>query len=238
MRQNNILWVPLDLPLIPKELTLDNIKENYSYVPDLDTETEKKYAAEKRHHAYAWNVLKLHVPKHSYQSKTPPLSLYETQNDDVAWTWTDEARALCPGLIDYIEKHLPFSKLKYVSAISSRGTVPMHVDHTENIPLEEKIYYTENDPCYYRLVLDGKINKDSFYIWTKKLGKVYCRMPENSPGWAMGSYSCGHGNDEELPTQKLLLYVMGDLDLSRHKNLIQNSFERFKDYSIVKDYEV
>ena len=81
----------------------------------------------------------------------------------------------------------------------------MHLDLRDDIKQKEKNYYRDNDPCFYRLLLDGDLNRDTFYIFTKTLGKVYCTLPRSSPGWAMGSYSCAHGNDEVEPNKKLLL---------------------------------
>lgn len=227
---NEILWCPIDIPPIPNELNLKTIGENYTFSPNVDVEIQKKLAAERKHHLYIWDSFRLRVPIEEV------LEPYQTQVKNTDWAWTEEAKNLCPGLIEYIEKNLPFEKIKYVTAISSKGSVPMHYDLKENISQDEKDFYKKNDPCFYRLILDGKISEDSFYIYTKTLGKVYCRMPEDSPGWVMGSYSCGHGNDENTPNQKLLLYIMGDLDLDRHQSLVQRSYSKYKDYAVIKDY--
>ena len=53
----------------------------------------------------------------------------------------------------------------------------------------------------------------------------------------MGSYSCAHGNDEADANQKLLLYVMGDLDLDRHRDLVERSAKIYKEYAVIRDYE-
>jgi hypothetical protein len=209
---------------------MENI--SYTYIPDIDKDQENQFKEQKKHHLYAWNSFRIRVPKHI--SNQP----YETQINNIEWVWSQEALTLCPGLIGYIKSYLPFKKFKYIAAISSRGEVPMHFDHTEKISDNEQEFYKSNDPCYYRILLDGTINDQTFYVYTKKLGKKYCRLPNNSPGWAMGSYSCAHGNDESLSGQKLLLYVMGDLDRERHLNLIERSYKKFSEYSIVRDYEV
>jgi hypothetical protein len=227
---NNILWVPLDLPLPPKELTLKKLQDHYTFVPNLSEKDRIDLEKQKKHHLYAWNSFRIHVP--SGETENP----YETQVDDVNWNWTTEAQNICPQLIAYIKQHLPFKKFKYITAISSNGSVPLHLDLTDNLTEEEKLYYKENDPCFYRLLLDGEMHKDSFYVYTKSLGKVYCTVPDSSPGWAMGSYSCAHGNDETVPNQKLLLYVMGDLDLERHQDLIDRSHKIYKEFAVVKEY--
>lgn len=229
---NNILWTPLDLPFPPKELTLDSLKNFYTFVPQISEEKRMELEKQKKHHLYAWNSFRIHVPDKPIENP------YETQVENFSWHWTEEAQTLCPKLIDYIKEHLPFHRFKYITAISSNGTVPMHLDLRDDIKQEEKNYYRDNDPCFYRLLLDGDLNRDTFYVFTKKLGKVYCTLPRSSPGWAMGSYSCAHGNDEVEPNKKLLLYVMGDLDLERHKDLIERSARIYKEYTVIKDYEV
>lgn len=228
---NNILWLPLDLPLLPKEITLDNINPLYTYKPRLSQEERQQLMDNREHHQYAWDCFHMRLPK------TEVLKPYYNQVSDIDYEWTDVAKENCPELINYIETQLPFKNIKYVTAISSIGSVPLHLDLKENLPLEEKQVYTDNDPCFYRFVLDGTIHPNSFYVYTKKLGKVYCNFPDTSPGWVMGSYSCAHGNDEELPFQKILMYVMGDLDIDKHQELIQRSYSRYKDYAIVRNYE-
>lgn len=230
MNLNDILWVPLDLPRVPEDLSLENI--SYTFIPDLDKDQETQLREQRKHHLYVWNSFRIRIPKNSVDQP------YETQVDDIEWTWSDDALIRCPNLIKYIEAYLPFKKLKYTAAISSRGEVPIHFDHKENIPDKERDFYKQSDPCYYRILLDGTINDSTFYVYTKTLGKKYCKLPENSPGWAMGSYSCAHGNDESLSGQKLLLYVMGDLNIEKHQELIERSYNKFKEYSIVRDYAV
>jgi hypothetical protein len=227
---NDILWVPLDLPSVPEDLKLENI--SYTFVPDLDKDKKQQLRDQRKHHLYVWNSFRLRIPRDNVEQP------YDEQVSDVDWIWTEEALSICPALIDYIETYLPFKKLKYVAAISSRGEVPMHFDHKENISEIEKQFYKSNDPYYYRLLLDGTINDNTFYVYTKTLGKKYCKLPDNSPGWAMGSYSCAHGNDEPLSGQKLLLYVMGDIDTSRHLDLVERSYNKFREYAIVRDYAV
>lgn len=229
MNLNKILYVPLDLPVVPKDLSLENIA--YTFVPENSVNEIEELKLKRKHHLYAWNSFIIRSPKNRNNES------YSSQLDDIEWEYTIEASKQCPNLIKYIETYLPYNKFKFIAAISSRGEVPMHFDHTESIPYTEQHFYKANDPCYYRILLDGSINDKSFYIYTKKLGKQYCSLPSDSPGWAMGSYSCAHGNDESLTGQKLLLYVMGDLDLNRHHELICRSFNKFQRYAIVKEYD-
>ena len=45
----NILWVPLDLPPIKKEVTLENIGALFDYVPNASSE-ERMVLSEQRQH--------------------------------------------------------------------------------------------------------------------------------------------------------------------------------------------
>jgi len=98
--------------------------------------------------------------------------------------------------------------------------------------IEEKKNYLDHEPSIYRLLIDGNIHSNSFYVATMSAGKKYIKMPNDSPGWAMGCYSCAHGNDEKISNQKLLVYLMGDLDTEKHNDLIESSYAKYKDFAI------
>ena len=222
----NILWVPLDLPLPPKEITLENIKQFFDYIPNASTTEREQYSQQKQHYKYAWNTFRLRAVSTVQGS-------WETQNDTSEWEWTAGALAHCPGLVDYINTYLPFKKIKAASIMSSTGVVPLHLDMHIDAPLSEKQNYLDNEPSVYRLLIDGEMHTNSFYVASPTVGKIYTTLPETSPGWAMGCYSCGHGNDEETPHQKILLYIMGDLDPIRHKELVERSLVKYKEYAVL-----
>lgn len=227
----NILWVPLDLPPIEKEITLANIKNLFDYVPNASQEERKILAEQKQHYKYAWNTFRLRYPG---EQKVD----WAGQNLNQNWEWTENAREHCPKLISYIEQYLPFSNLKAVSIMSSTGLVPLHLDMPLSAPDHEKQNYIENEPSIFRLLLDGSIREKSFYVASRSTGKQYVTLPTDSPGWAMGCYSCGHGNDQIEPHQKLLVYLMGDLDKNKHTELISRSFNKFKNYTVLSTEQI
>ena len=49
---NNILWVPLDLPLPPRELTLEKLQEHYTFVPTISDQDKAELEKQKKHHLY------------------------------------------------------------------------------------------------------------------------------------------------------------------------------------------
>lgn len=225
MNFKKIAWIPLDLPMLDSEITLENIGNFYNYVPNVSEEERKKYTLQKQHYKYAWNTFRLRKPASSNPDWT-------NQNSDEEWQWNEDALTVCPKLVSYITENLPFKKLKAVSIMSSNGIVPAHLDMYESASLTEKRNYIENEPSIYRLIVDGAIHKNSFYVVSPSLGKRYVTLPEDSPGWAMGAYSCAHGNDEPIPHQKLVAYIMGDLDKEKHFNLIERSYLKYKEFAI------
>jgi hypothetical protein len=228
MDYKKLLWVPLDLPPIEKEITLNNIHLFYNYVPAVTEDERAQYAKQKQHYKYAWNTFRL---READQDSVG----WETQNLTKKWNWTTDATKHCPKLISYINTYLPFKQLKAASIMSSNGEVPTHLDMSLTAAYEEKKNYLEHEPSIYRLLIDGTVHNKSFYVATVSAGKRHVTMPLESPGWAMGCYSCAHGNDEKESNQKLLVYLMGDLDTEKHNALIEASYNKYKDFSIVSE---
>ena len=131
---NNVNWVPLDLPPIPKEITLENISQLFDFIPNVSTEERKLLAEQRQFYKYAWNSFRLRYP-------TDQKTGWAGQNLDVEWSWTESAKTNCPLLISYIETYLPFKKIKAASVMSSTGSVPLHLDMSLNASEEEKINY-------------------------------------------------------------------------------------------------
>jgi hypothetical protein len=225
MNINNILWIPLDLPQVPRELTLENIESFYTHIPTFTPDEQKQLARNKQYYKYAWNSYRI-------REIDQQAAGWENQHKEESWRWTASAKANCPGLINYIENFLPLTKIRGASVMSSKGTIPAHYDLSPTLPDEEKQPYINNDPCMYRLLLDGNIHQDSFFV-RRDDKKYYVNMPSDAPGWAMGSFSCLHGNDEETPYQKIILYIIGEIDVDRHRELISKSYERYKEYAVL-----
>jgi hypothetical protein len=223
---NNILFVPLDLPPIPKELTIEGIKNLYHYIPN--SNSKEQLRDEKRYWMSEWKVLKLRVNTDIGTKQAHFRGQYSTGE----YEWTSEARILMPNTIKWIEEYLPFKNLKYIAALVSDGSVISHTDISHWTPAELVQEIAKTDPSMYRILLDGSIDSNSFFIENDRVGKKYVTLPTDSPGWAMSGTACYHGNDQTESNKKLLLYVMGDLDLDRHVRLIEKSVNRFKEYII------
>jgi len=223
---NKILYTPLDLPPIPKEITIDIIKNLYHYIPvQANVDRLRK---EKRFWMSEWKILKLRV--NSEIGTNQPH--FRGQYSSGKYEWTKEAIEFMPSTIKWIEEFLPFKELKYIAALVSNGSVVSHTDVSHWTPPELVDKISKEDPSMYRFLLDGNIDRNSFFVENDKVGKIYTSLPNNSPGWAMSATACYHGNDQVESDKKLLLYVMGDLDVQKHTELIRRSVTKFRDYVI------
>ena len=135
-----------------------------------------------------------------------------------------------------LEEMIAAYKRELMASVASLEESPVAAaeDVALEVPEAEAANYINNEPSMYRLLIDGEMHPNSFYVATEGGEKRYTTLPSESPGWVMGGYSCAHGNDEIAPYQKILLYIMGDLDPIKHQALVERSFDKYKDYAILK----
>lgn len=226
MHINDILYLPIDIPPIPREITLENVINFYNNVPRYSKEEKEELARNKQFYKYVWNSYRLREIAGSSAK-------WENQYEQEQWQWTDNAKENCPLLIEYIDTYLPFKNLQAASIMSATGIVPPHYDMSPSMPEDIKQSFIANDPTMYRILIDGTIKENTFYVARKNF-KEYIRVPKDAYGWVMGSFSCVHGNDEDLSHQKIILYLIGEVDSERHISLINRSMEKYKDYAILK----
>lgn len=225
-----ILYCPLDLPPIPKEITMDNISELYDYSPPTDQNTIDEWNKRGLYSLTAWKVIKLRTkPEDEAQVK----SRWFAQNEPGNWEWTAKAKMYTPGLIKWIEDNLPFKDIRYCTALSSVGTIKAHSDIPFNAPPEITDYHKGLEPSLYRLVLAGDLIENGFYVSSDNTPKTYTRLPEDSPGWTMSATRGLHGNDDHVSNHKVLCYAMGELDTDKHYDLIERSYLKYKEFAVV-----
>jgi len=230
---NDILYCPLDLPPVPKELTVESAELLYDYVPNFNEKQVEYLRSKKQVNAYAWRLIKLRTELNTNPAEPcsgPKADRW--QGHDNQWDWTATARSHFPLLIEYIEKYLPYDYLKYVVILNSVGQVDPHFDIPPSVNEALKEQYIKSEPSQYRLLIDGSMN-DTFYVQNRKIGKMHTILPQESPGWVMGTYSCQHGNIEKAGDKKLLCVITGQLNLEKHKKILEKSYQRYSDYAIV-----
>jgi hypothetical protein len=225
-----ILYCPLDLPTFPKELTLAKLETLYDHIPPTDPDVVNAWNAQGLYSLTAWKVLKLRTKP---EDKTKVRSRWFVQNEPGDWTWTEKALNNAPILVKWFEDNLPFKDIRYCAALSSVGTIKSHSDIPFNASQELVDYHKQREPALYRIVIDGDIIDNGFYVSSPTTPKTYTRLPETAPGWVMGATSCLHGNDDAVSGHKILCYAMGDLDEDRHYELIERSYKKYKDFAVV-----
>lgn len=226
-----ILYCPLDIPKFPKELTLDNIEDLYDHQPPTHPEIIKSWNERGLYSLTAWKVLKLRTKPEDPNSVK---SRWFVQNEPGDWSWTPKAIKYAPSLIKWIEDYLPFKDIRYCAALSSVGTIKAHSDIPFTADQELIDYHKNNEPALFRIVIDGDLIKNGFYVSSDTTGKQYTTLPETSPGWAMGATTCLHGNDDQIPSHKILCYAMGELDRDKHQELIERSYLKYKDFAVIE----
>jgi hypothetical protein len=107
--------------------------------------------------------------------------------------------------------------------------VPKHLDVHSNMILEpgELDHIKTVEPAGYRIVLKGR--KDSLFVYNGKTW-INAIMPD-VPGCYLLHSTQGLHKVNEDPGREMI-YVRGYLDPIKHKNLIERSLIKFKDYAI------
>ena len=225
-----IIYCPLDLPPLPKELTMENIQALYDHNPPTDPNTVKAWNEQGLYSLTAWKVLKLRTKP---EDKSVVKSRWFVQNEPGDWSWTDKALTHTPGLVKWIEDNLPYKDIRYCAALSSVGTIKAHSDIPFNASQELIDYHKQLEPSLYRIAIAGDIVDNGFYVSSESTAKTYTHLPKDAPGWTMGATSCLHGNDDDISNHKVLCYAMGELDKDKHYELIERSYLKYKDFAVV-----
>ena len=225
-----ILYCPLDLPPLPKELTISSLENLWDHSPPTDTETIRKWNKEGYYSLTAWKVFKLRTKQ---EDKSKIRSRWFIQNEPGDWSWTTKCQTHAPMLIQWFEQHLPFTDIRYCAALSSVGWIKRHSDIPWDAPEELIKYHKHHEPALYRFVIDGDLIENGFYVSSNLTPKTYTTLPKDSPGWVMGATNCLHGNDDTVRNNKVLCYAMGDLDRDKHYELVERSYLKYKDFAIL-----
>lgn len=135
-----------------------------------------------------------------------------------------EFSKLFPGLVETI-KQLPFKELTGASVKIQRGPSFPHLDdlHTvEEDGLEEpkRITISLTDVNFSTLYLE----KDGV--------KIYPKIPEGYSCYAFNNKDVLHAADYDPTRIRIILDTAGMLDVQKHKELLERSVDKFKDYVI------
>jgi len=130
---------------------------------------------------------------------------------------------LFPEIIDIINK-LPYKELIGAVLNLHKENLPPHQDEFINLNIE--------GPERYNVLLTPHYEQDSFFICKEKHSeKIYPKILKDYPVYAFSNNKVYHGADIVLD-DRIILICAGILDEEKHRNLIQKSVEKFKDYVI------
>jgi hypothetical protein len=135
-----------------------------------------------------------------------------------------EFSKLFPELIEAI-KVLPFKELTGASVKIQRGPSFPHRDdlHTvEESGLEE--------PKRITMSLTD-VSRSTLYLQKNDV-KIYAKIPEGYPCYAFNNKDVFHAADYDPSSIRIILDTAGMLDAKKHKELIERSVEKFKEYVI------
>jgi hypothetical protein len=106
--------------------------------------------------------------------------------------------------------------------------------HTELLPTHRDRVYSESaiSPERYNVLLSPHYGQDSFYLakdYNSK--KIYPTILKDYPVYSFNNRDVYHGADVVLDG-RLILVCIGILDNDKHRQLIERSVEKFKEYVI------
>ena len=155
-----------------------------------------------------------------------------------AGSWTDywdssfvsEKTSVESGL-DQVLKQLPFTKITRIFHKVQTIAVPSHLDVQPKMIMEpgEMDHIKSLEPAGYRIVLKGQVDSLSIHN-----GKKWVRatLPSVPCCYILNSTSAYHKLKEDAGRETI--YIRGYLDPVKHKELIDRSLIKFKDFVVCK----
>jgi hypothetical protein len=124
---------------------------------------------------------------------------------------------------------LPFKRITRIFYKTQRIPVGPHVDVMPQMKFDEEEFehIKDNEPCGYRIVINGGLEKLHVKIngnWT------VAKLPYTPICYLINSTTLYHKVDEDLTRETI--YVRGWIDKEKHNALIDQSLKKFKEYAI------
>jgi len=205
-----------------------------------------------------WNIVVIREPVDS-NSLIPNYHTLDAVkfkwNPDCEWAWMPEFEEQFPLLINDLNEKLPYSKITNVMLMSNYTVVHPHNDisnydpEVDNVQNARIVLGGDMEPSSYRVLIDGSLD-DTFFLSDPNVGEESgrkwleldptpgvdynyktVRMPEDTNVMVFPTFSITHG--ALIPeSPKIILSIHGFLDKDRHNELLQKSYERYKDYAV------
>lgn len=147
--------------------------------------------------------------------------------------WCDEFLSIAPDFKDIIAQ-APFTKLTYINFLEQKIPCQEHQDWTSRgpetgMPDTYKAFIFYDQPLMY--MKKGRTKEQL------QSEKHYIHHPLDKTRWfGLNNYDGFHAG--EIPSQgirKIIMTIKGEIDLNKHKTIIDRSIEKYKDYLITLD---
>ena len=166
--------------------------------------------------------------------------------------WNAHAKEKYPELLEWIDSYLPFENKFYIRLARSTGNVAPHVDGNKTeAPYKHHMTITQemlnnqlaNEPIGYRFIVNG--SRDTLYMCTEydyskdmsNQSKTYCTIPNETDTFLINNNTQPHGVDvkEGIDDDRIVGFILGEVDVLAHRNLIKISTNKYKKYQVHKD---
>ena len=104
-----------------------------------------------------------------------------------------------------------------------------HIDFTTP-EINQSLYdHTQsNEPCGYRMLISGTVGK--FFVVDGAGVKTYGVTPPETNTFVMRASDGIHGADQDQ--NRMILYFQGILDQDKHRQILERSYQKYKDSMI------
>ena len=203
--QMTVLYTPLDLPAL-----------------DFDRNEFIKWHEEKRHRTQD-NI--------NYSKKDFIAPWMVSFAYHVDYGWCNRFLKVIPNFKDILYNHLPYTDITYINFLEQKIPCQLHQDvgsrpDREDEPGAYKAFMVYDAPLMY--FQEGE-TKESL-----SEEKLYINHPNHLTKWfAINNYDAYHA--AELPAEgqrKIIMTILGKLDKQKHKEILERSLEKYKDYLI------
>lgn len=135
-----------------------------------------------------------------------------------------------PELAEWI-KLLPISSISNIKFNVQQSVVVPHIDfHSPDEGAELFTNNSNNEPCGYRVLISGSRTGKLYVVSGGE--KIYVNMPNETDVYVLGQTNCMHGVEDEPGRSTMYFHFF--VDPVAHKNLLERSFEKYKDYAIIE----
>ena len=177
------------------------------------------------------------VTPYSAQAFEAQRLLEKTENYAISKSLNDLTESQT-AMLEYINEHLPLSDLVNIKIHHMRRQGSIHIDFVE--PNHNKELYKhnkENEPCGYRMVIQGSRQGDLAIITNDHVIKQPI-LPEDTDWYVISHTETAHANTKYVD-DRYILFCHGWIDPQKNEELLNKSLSKYKnvDNAVVYGFE-